>query len=153
MGSMGKHSSEPMADIVLSFHFPAQWRLLPNGTESSEHMTHGPRNFSSLLPPTGWLTAGQGLKALRLAGRDPQISLSNPKLHALFAPPDSLVHLGNTSRLGCLLPQEAQTEGPVLQLGTCRAHKQQSSLQSVAPSTGTQKAPKVKAAQKQTTDP
>jgi hypothetical protein len=61
------NGSEPMLVNCLASGscLPASGGLLPDRTELSEYTSCGPLNFPSLLSPTGWFTAGQGLKVLR----------------------------------------------------------------------------------------
>jgi hypothetical protein len=97
-------------------------------------LSHRPYKFPSLLTSTGQVTAGQGLEALRPAGKVPN-SLIFPlqsRTHCFICSSHSVTHSGDTYRLILLLPLQAQTERPVQQVGIYPAHWLKSSLQLAA---------------------
>jgi hypothetical protein len=103
---------------MLGFHIPVVLGLLPGRTKSSEPRLYRLCDYPSLLPLTGWLTAGRGLKTLRRIGRVPE-SLNYPlqsRTQCCVCSSCSLIHLGGIPRLGCLLPVKAQTKKHVEQV-------------------------------------
>jgi hypothetical protein len=94
---------------------------------SSEPRSHRSHSFSSLPPPTGWLTAGQNLKALRLVGILPDYFRSPVRIQGSICSHLSPMHLGRHPRLGGLLTLGIQIirggGRSVMQVGTCSAHR------------------------------
>jgi hypothetical protein len=100
---------------MLALHLPAACGLLQDGNKSSEPRFY---DFPSLLHPTVEVTAGEGLKILRTAGRVLESLRSNPIQSRTQCSPSSWMHVGDTPRLRSFLPLRAQTGEPVEPMGT-----------------------------------